>query len=214
MHTLLENYLAEVAAHLSVLPTKRRNEELREMRAHLENAVIVSRELGHSEDDAAQFGTPQDLGDNLVWAWQRERTLNKRSLAGAVITSLVGMCLMWFVAPSGMLYTTDPVLALMERTYHWSGQEYSIFYLLICDFPLYFLIGAGSGRFFPRRAVLGTSLVVGAWAAYLVIPHLTPGNAIAMFIDWVTPALVAVASASVISRWRMRRTKRSRIVVG
>ncbi len=210
MHSLLESYLSEVAAHLSALPVKQRNEELREMRAHLENAVIVSRELGQSEEEAAQnitaqFGMPQDLGDNLVWAWRRERTRNKKSLVGAVVTSLVGMCLMWFVAPSGMPCTVDPVLALMERNYHWSDWEYGIFLLLIRDFPLYLLIGATSGRFFPRRAVLGTSLVVGAWTAYLVIPHLTPGNAIGMFIDWATLALVAVASASVISRWRMRR---------
>ncbi len=177
MNLLLETYLSEVAAHLSALPVKRRTEELHEMRLHLENAVIVSRELGQSEEEAAQnivaqFGKPKDLGDNLVWAWRRERTRNKRSLVGAVITSLVGMCLMIFVAPSGMPYTIDPVLALMGRTYHWSDWGYGIFSLLIRDFPIYLLIGAGSGRFFPRRAVLGTSLVVGAWVAYPVIHRL------------------------------------------
>ena len=37
MHSLLEKYLSEVSAHLSPLPTKRRNEELREMR----NEVVM-----------------------------------------------------------------------------------------------------------------------------------------------------------------------------
>ena len=76
MHSLLEAYLSEVEAHLGALPTKRRAEELREMRTHLENAVIVNRELGQSEEEAArsavaQFGTAQDLGENVAWAWRR-----------------------------------------------------------------------------------------------------------------------------------------------
>jgi len=43
MHSLLESYLAEVAAHLSALPAKQRNEELREMRAHLESVFAAYR---------------------------------------------------------------------------------------------------------------------------------------------------------------------------
>ena len=88
MHSLLEKYLSEVAAHLSALPTKQRTEELREMRAHLENAVTINKELGQSDDDAMQnavmqFGTPEDLGDNLVWAWRRGLAKNKRSFWSA-----------------------------------------------------------------------------------------------------------------------------------
>ena len=76
MHSLLEDYLSEVAAHLSALPAKQRNEELREMRAHLENAVVVNLGQGQSEEDAVrnalvQFGTAEDLGSDLVRAWRR-----------------------------------------------------------------------------------------------------------------------------------------------
>lgn len=83
MHRPLEAYLEQVAAHLSALPTKRRNEELREMRQHLLNAVTVNRELGQPEEDAVansvmQFGTPEDLGNNLVWAWRRGEARNKK----------------------------------------------------------------------------------------------------------------------------------------
>ncbi len=78
MHSLLEAYLGEVAAHLSALPPARRTEELREMRTHLENAVVVGRELGRTEDEAArealaQFGTPGETGEKLVQAWKRGR---------------------------------------------------------------------------------------------------------------------------------------------
>ncbi len=78
MHTLLESYLAEVAAHLNTLPVKQRTEELGEMRQHLLNAVTVNQELNQSEEDAAasavaQFGTPKDLSENVVWAWRRGR---------------------------------------------------------------------------------------------------------------------------------------------
>jgi len=102
MHNLLESYLAEVAAHLSALPPKQRAEELREMRAHLENAVIVNRELGQAEDEVAQnavaqFGTPQDLGENVVWAWQRGKALNKKSLFGATVATTLVLCLMTFL---------------------------------------------------------------------------------------------------------------------
>ena len=94
MSSLLDVYLDEVAAKLNALPMKRRTEELREIRQHLLNAVTVNKELGQSKEDAAanavlQFGTPQDLGENLVWAWRREEKLNCRSFWGAAIFSSV-----------------------------------------------------------------------------------------------------------------------------
>ena len=88
MHSLLENYLSEVATHLEPLPVKRRTEELREMQAHLENAVIVNRELGQTEEESAhnvavQFGTPQELRQSTVTAWRRGVVLDRRSFWAA-----------------------------------------------------------------------------------------------------------------------------------
>ncbi len=94
MHSLLDTYLKEVAGHLAGLPTARRAEELREVRTHLENAVVVNQEMGQSEDEAArtaleQFGTPSELADSLDWAWRREeRNRKQRSdwwVAGATV---------------------------------------------------------------------------------------------------------------------------------
>ncbi len=77
MHSLLENYLAAVRARLTALPAERREEEMREMRSHLENAVIVNRELGQSEDEAAataliQFGSAEEASESIRWAWDRD----------------------------------------------------------------------------------------------------------------------------------------------
>lgn len=85
MHTLLELYLSEVAAFLQPLSPQRRDEELQEMRQHLLNAIIVNREMGQSEDEAAksavaQFGTPTAVGENVVWAWRRQARQRTRRL--------------------------------------------------------------------------------------------------------------------------------------
>jgi hypothetical protein len=81
MHSLLEDYLAEVAAHLSALPTKRHDEELREVQAHLESAVAAMREGGASEAEAVgavleQFGQAKVVARGFVAAWRRGE--NKR----------------------------------------------------------------------------------------------------------------------------------------
>ncbi len=46
MHKQLEDYLTEVARQIGSIPKPRRDEELREMRAHLVNAVAAHRERG------------------------------------------------------------------------------------------------------------------------------------------------------------------------
>ena len=46
MHNLLETYLSELTKQIGALPTKCRNEEMREIRVHLENAILANRNLG------------------------------------------------------------------------------------------------------------------------------------------------------------------------
>ena len=77
MHSLLENYLAEVRAKLGALPMKRREEEMREMRQHLVNSTAVNQELGQGEEEAAanalaEFGTPERASESVLWAWRRD----------------------------------------------------------------------------------------------------------------------------------------------
>lgn len=86
MHSLLENYLAEVRAKLSALPLKRREEEMREMRQHLLSAMEANRDLGQGEDEAAmnalnEFGTSAEASESVLWAWRRDlrRKMQKQS---------------------------------------------------------------------------------------------------------------------------------------
>lgn len=77
MHKQLEDYLNEVAKSLGSLPPARRDEEMREMRQHLLNAVVIGKEQGQSENEAVlaaieQFGTPQAVSKQIVSAWRRE----------------------------------------------------------------------------------------------------------------------------------------------
>lgn len=71
MHESIEHYLAAVAAQLHPLPIARRDEELREMHHHLQNAVIVNRKMGQDEYEAAhtaleQFDPPEEWAGSVV----------------------------------------------------------------------------------------------------------------------------------------------------
>ncbi len=235
MHNLLENYLSEVAAHLNALPVARRNEELREMRTHLENAVIVNRELGQSEDEAAQnavaqFGTPQELGENLVWAWRRGELSHKKSFLGAAVSTVVLLNLLPFLAV--LLYClVIPVVTWMRNTGHWPEAAVMTFLFSIVDAPTWWLIGAISGRVFPKTAVAGTGCVMAAWVAlriaqslwfeFVEVPYLmvhgyfhhrsdyrsAEGIVLNLFFD-ILLALVATLGVWVGSRRRQARTGR------
>ena len=102
MHSLLENYLLEMAAQLSALPPPRRNEELREMRVHLENAIEAYQELGETEQEAVastlrQFGAPSQVAAGLVRARRREHgsgldTAKAGLFSVAALWSVDGIC--------------------------------------------------------------------------------------------------------------------------
>ena len=75
MHKQLEDYLAQVTRQIGSIPKPRRDEELKEMRAHLVSAVTANQELGQSEDVAVanaldDFGTPVEAALNVVRAWR------------------------------------------------------------------------------------------------------------------------------------------------
>lgn len=239
MHSLLEHYLSEVAAHLSALPVKRRREELREMRGHLENAVIVNRELGQSEDEAArgavaQFGTARDLGENVVWAWQRGEMRSRRDFFGAVVSTIVSVNLL---PPLTMLLTCNFVVPMAEwlrETYHWSDIVINTLAGLVVPAPTWWLIGAISGWFFSKRAMAGTGCVLTAWIALAVaqtlraefveIPDLMVhgyfhqrseyrpfGDLIVQLIVDALLALIAMLSVRTVSRRRNAQTGRARL---
>ena len=224
MHSLLERYLSEVAAHLSALPVKPRREELREMRTHLENAALVSREQGQTEDEAAQniaaqFGTPQDLGENVVWAWRRGKIHDIKKFLGAAFTTFI------------LLNTLPYLMTVPYNICAFLPNSEVGFWALMT--PAWLLIGVGIGtgsaRLFPQRAVTGTALVMGGWVALRTIRffllNLGPDRPFAPISQmWIwdtflnsgdtTLMLVAVAAAWVSSRRRMSPRRRSRLARG
>ena len=111
MHSLFETYLVEVPRRTSArCRAKQRSEELREMRAHLENAVAGYQAQGKTEEAAAQaalaqFGPPQTVGAETVTAWRRGEMLNRRSFWGAAVCALAVRLFM------------PLLLALLETTY-------------------------------------------------------------------------------------------------
>ena len=219
MHSLLDTYLEEVAAHLSALPPAQRTEELREMRTHLENAVIVGREMGRTGEEAvkealAQFGTPAELGDNLVWVWRRERTLNRRSLFSAAVCTVAMLFLvsyfvvMVFLVPRLGHFMSNPEFIAYEWRYR------------VC-FGLIVPVSAGiaSAVFFSKRAVLGAMLGQAifqcVWWGYVIFlmvteTHSLPG--LSYFADraYLTADAIAVTLiiAWAVSRLRMARQRR------
>jgi len=208
MHSLLEDYLSEVAAHLSALPVKRRNEELREMRAHLENAVIVSRELGQSEEDAAQgvvaqFGTPKDLGENLVWAWQRgENKRNKRSFWIATGCTFA-------------LSVSTPLLMICLPAGPWTLTGFS---------PL--IVGMICGSFFWKRGMAGVALGTALYYYVFGLSAFTYGvslpenrrlveplarHVVLFLIQQTEAGLFTLLTAWVASRLRLTWSKKKRL---
>ena len=225
MHTLLEAYLDQVAAHLSALPAKRRKEELREMRQHLQNAVTVNRELGQSEEDAAanavlQFGTPEDLGSSLVWAWRREEKLNKRSFWGAATCTFV----LLFLAA----LLQDP---FVKAGYDLVGPAHPLImqhFLLAFDFFGSLVAGLMTRSFFSKRLVTGSAFGIVAYSALCICVYaywlVQPGHlhqlgpvssseiALRFLVPLIIKGLVSLGAAWISSLAQRAWHKRKRMV--
>ena len=229
MHSLLETYLSQVAAHLGTLPAKRRMEEMREMRTHLENAVIVNRGMGQSEDEAAraavaQFGAAQDLGHDVVMAWRRGEALNRRSLLGAAACAVASAFLVTRLTPHLLpLLPPTPARGFVQPPFSawlWAGW---VLWLM----PTFLLVGGISGFLFPRRAALGAAAGVTAFLSYFLLAavldmfHWPKISHTPVFGDlyWLSSIaamdfvflLFASAAAWAVGRWRDARISRARL---
>ena len=215
MHSLLESYLSEVSAHLGALPTKRRAEELREMRAHLENAVIVNQEMGQTEDEAAraavaQFGTAQDLGENVVWAWRRGRVLDGRSFLGAAAVTALMVCLGLFLMDQGHIYSYLPAWFNRRCAEH---PEYVMSFVRGTFLATFGLAGLVAGGLFPKRAVRGACLgLVAFWIGWGAVDGLGRGGlwSCLFYGDQAAWMLTALGSAWAGSRGRLAWERRGR----
>lgn len=153
MHRLPEEYLAEVSAQLIRMPASRRAENLREMRAHFEDAVAAGVERGASEEDAArqvvrQFGAPEALAAEEISAWRREQKAARRNL--------------WKVAACylGCSYLED-LYTLLQNYFTGAHRSYDLpINGEIVVFSLWstvttLILVAIVGKVFPRQAIPG-----------------------------------------------------------
>ena len=224
MSSLLDIYLDEVTAQLDALPVKRRTEELREVRQHLLNAVTVNKELVQSKEDAAanavlQFGTPQDLGENLVWAWRREQTLNRRSLVGAALITPLMVCLgfLFMNLGFGLLALTLPHEFMIYLGRH---PVYAADFVRGTFLLTFGIAGLFAGNLFPRRAMQGVCLGLAVfwigWAFQSGVGQLLALTSVEGLTrqergEWI---LSAVVSAWLGSRWRLAWNERKWLVQG
>lgn len=226
MHTLLEAYLSEVARHLSPLPFKRRAEELREMRAHLENAVTVSRQQGRTEAEAAraavqQFGPPEAVGAGAVAAWKRGRSLDRKSFWGSAACAAVTTLLVTRLTLHLLAFLPPlPARGFVQPPFDARLWAWCIAWLM----PTFLLVGGLSGFLFPKRAVPGVAVGLTGFLSYFLLAGAVAGSrwpevSFVSLLDesyWLSSVaamdtifiLSALAAAWAGSRWRGRRAGR------
>lgn len=219
MHSVIEDYLAEAARELHALPIARRNEELKELRGHLLEAVAVNRSDGQNDDEAAasavgQCGPPAEAARGIVATWLRDGTLAKRSFWGALACA------------SALSLLFYPLMgALTARVLEHSAGAAAALAAIVGQVGAGVLIGGLTGLFFPRRAVQGTFPLI------VLFGVVGPGQTI--FLWWrgdvsgstqFLSTLVSVGEMFVValtaivfsawagSRWRGRRSGAASIV--
>jgi hypothetical protein len=213
MHSLLEAYLSELAAHLSALPTKPRVEELREMRAHLENAVAGYRAQGSTDEEAAQaalaqFGPSAEIAAGLTHAWRRGqgswRDVVKSGLFGvAALWSVTGLC-----SVLGHYLESHPDVFAMLRL-HFEP----VFYALLFGLPA--LLGGLFGRYFAHGAVKGAAwgtgaAYVGPWVMYEVIHAWTDSDILGIGLIVLLQAVCLTGAVWASRRWRESQKRPAR----
>ncbi|MEO7715815.1 MAG: permease prefix domain 1-containing protein [Capsulimonas sp.] len=153
MHRLLDEYLGEVSARLDKMPVSRREEELREMRAHLQDAVAAGVERGASEEDAVrgvlnQFGSLDAVAGEAMSAWRRERAKSQRNFWTVVVGYLTSgylldlLPLLLGALANGHIAAVVPSSAHAARMAVW-GIANSLFIVAVLS------------AIFPRQAVSG-----------------------------------------------------------
>lgn len=96
MNTELETYLETLSARLSALPPARREDEMREVRGHLEALAASYRAQGHDEGEASRlairrFGQAERIGREINGVEVQRRT-------GRFGATLMPMLMQWSVS--------------------------------------------------------------------------------------------------------------------
>jgi hypothetical protein len=96
---IADDLIDKIVGSSQVPGGKRRQEIARELRAHIEDFVLIAREAGHTEEEiaklvAANFGDPQEIAKEFATVYRRERAIQRVSvflLATLASTSLISI---------------------------------------------------------------------------------------------------------------------------
>jgi hypothetical protein len=153
----IDCYLELLARELLSLPATRRDDEVREIRAHLVDAAAKGCDAGQADDEAMlsameQFGAPDVVGRRIAAVWRRcERLGRLGSLCGAALTMQV-----LFTAEAGpgrsLTCYNPPASGVVELL--------CLVALFAVGLALPVLNGWVAGFAFPSRAVGGIVLAV------------------------------------------------------
>lgn len=215
MHQRLEQYLNELAVRLNSLPAYQRDEELAEVRAHLEAMIAANQELGDTEEEAVhaalrQFDASRKLGQGLARTWRRgQRRTWRETLSGAAICA--AGCY-WGIS-SVITLVFYPMVATTPSEAARSKVLNLAFYVLLPILP-----GLVTGLATPKRAVIGTALALSVFSAYFWFRgQRAIAEAIASrnYAEWevspflVYPLLVTLGAAAAWAgtRWTQRRRR-------
>ena len=131
-HPQLERYVETIASQLKSLPPAQRDEEVQEIRQHLDALVAGHCGAGLSEDEAVklairQFGHAKQVGEELCQVSQPQRRRSAWMAIGIYLFS-VTLILLFFVTAND-----KP----MDFPYEWGDQV-----LLACILPASILVQA------------------------------------------------------------------------
>jgi len=214
MHSRLEQYLQTVGQNLHALPAEERNNEINEIRLHMESLVEANRELGSTEEEAvtqtlARFGRAQNVGNDLASAHQWGDKPQFGTLAKAIAFNFFGgnVASLLISQPFMLAFTPSGVPAVF-----W------MFRGLLTTFCVGWLTGA----LLPRHAIKGTlyAHLIGASICTIdillgTLPFMSRISALSFwsfqFIGTVIGTAIAMGGAKLGARWRSKRVQKMRI---
>ena len=183
MYEPLEAYLQEVKAQLKALPRAAHEDEISEIRLHLQALVQQSLQRGESESDAvkfalAEFGDAREVGRDLKSAWDEKPESWTRAIVAGIC---VAICNAFLIYAGVMLFAlTDAYIFRGNES--WNGLNMSLKMriangIVIACFCLSPIIAGWIGqKIAPKRAVLSILTIYLATAFFtwqLLPPRIT-----------------------------------------
>ena len=136
MHKQLDEYLNTVAGRIGSLLSAQREDELREIRQHLELLVASHREDGRSEEEAiglaiSQFGRAEKIGRELSLADKKSR------MKPTALSATIGCSVSMFIAYGFFSLINDKPT---DFPYHQSDKLWLAAVIALCGFSIRYLL--------------------------------------------------------------------------